>query len=175
MTEIHATGNQNERIEELKRQASDASNGATLGWGSEEPTTTDFQQLTDLGFELKDPGQVPNEELTSRLWDLIGGLAQIRVFLMNTDHLSDRDLYTKLWCELMREEVPLLPDDPGAWHVNLLGTGSEEDIHQYLKYFADEDWRRHWLTSFPDYEMPAHEDPPYDRDRLLPEPEYGRR
>jgi hypothetical protein len=174
MTKILATGNQDELIEELKRQATEASSGAMVGWGSEGPMTTNLQQLTDLGFELKDPGQVPDEELTSRLWELIGGLAQIRVFLMNTDHLSDRELYTKLWRDVIREEVPLLPDDPGAWHVDMLGTGSEDDIHQYLKYFADEDWRRHWLTSWPDYDMPAHENPPCDRDRRLPEPEYGR-
>jgi hypothetical protein len=42
-----------------------------------------------------------------------------------------------------------------------------------LKYFADEEWREDWLKQFPDYSMPDAEDPPYDRDRLLPQPTYG--
>lgn len=37
-----------------------------------------------------------------------------------------------------------------------------------MKYYADEETRRQWKNDFPDYEMPEHEDPPYDRDRLLP-------
>jgi hypothetical protein len=42
-----------------------------------------------------------------------------------------------------------------------------------MKYYADEDWRRRFQEEFPDFQMPAHGDPPYDRDRLLPQPDYG--
>jgi hypothetical protein len=44
-----------------------------------------------------------------------------------------------------------------------------------MKYYADEQWRRRWQEDFPDFTMPDHEDPPYDRDRLLPQPDYGPR
>lgn len=60
-----------------------------------------------------------------------------------------------------------------ACHYPLLSSGADEDTYLYLKYFADEDWRTDWLEQSPEYEMPAHEDPPYDRDRLLPQPTYG--
>jgi hypothetical protein len=41
-----------------------------------------------------------------------------------------------------------------------------------MKYYADEEWRRQFQEEFPDFQMPEHEDPPYDRDRLLPQPNY---
>jgi hypothetical protein len=181
------TRHTNELIDGLKQQVDEISNGKMAAWESDAfspeareqywlrvldwetaPTTTNVQQLADRGVTVKPPDAVSDEELTSRLWELIDALAQIRVFLTDTDHLSDRELYVKLWRDVIREEVQMWPDDPSAWHVDLLGMGSEEGTHQYLKYFADEDSRRHWLKQCPDCEMPAHEDPPYDRDRRLP-------
>lgn len=60
------------------------------------------------------------------------------------------------------------PDDSdSAWHVDLLGSGSEADTSLYLKHYAAEEWRRCWLAEVPDYVMPAHANPPYDRDRFI--------
>jgi hypothetical protein len=132
-------------------------------------TTNDFQQLTDAGLALPDPDAMHDETLTSKLWEVIAALAAKRVFISPTNHLSDRELYTLLWRDVLRQETPMLPDDPAsAWHVDLLGSGSETDTHVFLKYYADEDYRRQWVEEFPDDEMPAHENPPYDRDRHLP-------
>ena len=101
-------------------------------------------------------------------------LAQMRIFLEDTDHLSDRELYTTLWSDELREETKdVLLDQDSACHYQMLGSGSEEDAYLHFKYFADDKWRKDWLKDFPDYVMPEHEDPPYDRDRLLPRPTYG--
>jgi hypothetical protein len=125
-------------------------------------------------MELPAPETLNDEQLTKKLWEVIHGLALLRVFLDDTDHLSDRELYTELWSDMLREEVKAVPlDEDGAYHVSPLGGCSEEDIQLQMKYYADEKWRRHWLEDFPDFPMPEHEDPPYDRDRFLPQPDYG--
>ena len=179
-----------ERIDELKEQAQQAAKGEIISWESDvlpleqreqfwrhvveyetAPLTTEFRQLTDRGLELPDPDAIDNEQLTSKLWEVIRALALMRVYICETDHLSDRELYSLLWRDVLRQETSIIPDEPGsAWHIDLLGGCSEMDTYLYLKYYADEESRRHWLADFPDYDMPAHENPPYDRDRRLPRP-----
>lgn len=182
-----------ERIAELKREAQERAGGEMAAGGMEDtppeveegfwkhvvdyekaPWTTNFKQLEEAGIELPAPETLDDEQLTKKLWEVIHGLALLRVFLDDTDHLSDRELYTDLWSDLLREEVKAVPPDPdGAWHLSPIGGGSDEDIDLQMKYYADEKWRESWMEDFPDYVMPEHEDPPYDRDRLLPQPDYG--
>jgi hypothetical protein len=139
----------------------------------EAPTTTNFQELAARGIALPHPDAVSEATMATTLWAVIGGLAELGVFLRETDHLSDRELYMVLWKEVLREEVPIQPDgSQGVWQVAL--PGADPDSRQYLKYYADEEMRRQWRTKFPYYEMPAHVDPPYDRDRHLPMP-FNRR
>jgi hypothetical protein len=40
------------------------------------------------------------------------------------------------------------------------------------KHYADEEFRRSCLADWPDDDVPAHEDPPHDRDRFLPVPRW---
>ena len=181
------------RIEALKRRAEELTDGEMIAQGTESAPseveegfwkhvvqyeeaswTTHFQQLEQAGVSLPAPETLTDQEVTEKLWEVINKLAQMRIFLEETDHLSDRELYTRLWSEDLREETKdMVLDQDSACHYQMLGSGSEEDTYLYLKYFADEDWRKDWLEQFPDYEMPDHEDPPYDRDRLLPFPTYG--
>jgi len=181
------------RIAELKQQAEERAGGKMVSWESsmlsgqqreefwrrvlecddDGPTTTDFEELTKAGLELPEPEAMNDEQLTAKLWEVIHGLARMQVFLSSTDHLSDRELYALLWRDVLRQETKAPTRCPGAFcHVNLVSNGSEEDTLLYLKYYADEDSRRFWLTEFPDDRVPAHEDPPYDRDRHLPQPDY---
>lgn len=79
-----------------------------------------------------------------------------------------------LWTDSLREETNAIPPGSnGAWHIQLLGGWSAEDTELYLKYYADEAWRRDWHKDWPKDPIPRHEDPPYDRDRLLPKPHYS--
>jgi hypothetical protein len=187
-----AEDDQDKRIEDLKRRAEELCDGQMemaiqddcpaemeeSFWKhvvdyEEAPWTTHFQQLESAGVSLPPPDSLNDQELTAKLWEVIHSLALLRVFIEQTDHLSDRELYSHLWTDSLREDTKMLPQDAdSAWHIQLLSSGSEEDNQLYLKYYADDDWRRHWRQDFPNDPIPAHQDPPYDRDRLLPKPDY---
>lgn len=139
----------------------------------EAPWTTHFHQLETAGMSLPPPDSLNDRELTTKLWEMIHKLALLGVFIEQTDHLSDRELYTNLWTDSLREETKDLPPTANsACHIQILGGCSEEDNQLYLKYYADDESRRHWQEHFPNDPLPAREEPPYERDRLLPKPDY---
>lgn len=134
------------------------------------PTTTHFQMLIDAGIELPEPDSMTDEQIGAKLWEVVHGLARLRAFLSETNHLSDRELYSKLWHDTLRQEEPAIDEIGFTSHIGLLSGGGEPEMSLYLRYFADAEFRRHWAEDIPDYEMPPHEGPPFDRDRHLPQP-----
>jgi len=137
------------------------------------PMTTNFRQLLDASVALPQPHELDDEQLVQKVWEVIEALARLRVFLSQTDHLNDRELYELLWRDVLRQEIPDVPLwRTEASHIDLLGSGDERETRLYLKYYADEREREDWQRDFPDYDMPAHEEPPYDRDSRLPVPDY---
>jgi hypothetical protein len=137
------------------------------------PVVTDLELLVRDGLDLPPPHALSDANLTAKMWQVIRQLAHRRTFLERTNHLSDRELYGRLWCKWLRDEHLDLPvDESNAWHIDLLGGRTDEDVYLEHKFYATDEERRDWLESFPDYAMPAHEDPPFDRDRYLPKAEY---
>ncbi len=133
------------------------------------PTTLLFDLLVRGGMELIAPEELDDEQLKPKLWEVIRGLAMLRMFLYSTNHLGDRELYQVLWHEVLLVECPSIPiDEDSAWHIDLVGSGSEEDMELYLRYYADDQTRQDWAKDFPNDTMPGHETPPYDSDRHLP-------
>jgi hypothetical protein len=130
---------------------------------------TSFDSLMQGGVVLPAPEELDDMQLNAKLWEVIHGLALLRTFLYSTNHLSDRELYEELWHEQLRVENPDMPiDENSACHIDLVGSGSEEDSELYLRYYADEEDRNEWAKDWPNDIIPAHETPPYDRDRYLP-------
>jgi len=130
--------------------------------------------LANSGLEVPAPGTLDDDTLKSKLKELIDRMAQLGTYLLHTNHLSDRELYAYLYHDGLREEAVLFPENPSyAYMIDLTGSGSDEDNQVYLKYYADEEHRRQWTHDWPDDPVPDHEEPPFDRDRFLPQSPLG--
>jgi hypothetical protein len=180
------------RINELKCEAEELAGGQMATWESEDmppdmseqfwrhvvdyenaPDTSLYHQMVEGGLELPEPDTLTDKQVAAKLKEMFEWMAARRHFISATDHLSDRELYTLLVEETLHEVMKDMPyDEYSAYEIDLVSNGSDESTHLYLKHYADEESRKHWQESFPDYNMPPHEDPPYDRDRTLPKATY---
>jgi hypothetical protein len=136
-----------------------------------EPCVTYAHQLIARGVSLPHPESLDEEALALKLRELIDGLAGLRVFLENTGHLDDRALYEKLWTDCLNEFTwDMSQCTNGAMHLDLIGSGSEEDTRIWLQYYADDQQRKEWADQFPDDPVPPKKEPVCDRDQELPRP-----
>jgi len=182
------------RLNELKEQARELAGGEMTSFEAEDISpevseqfwhnvveserggwTSARRQLQEDGVALPGQGDLSDAALAAKLDEIFGRLAARRTFFTHTDHLSDRQLYERLLSDLLDEEFPDMyaacPN--GAYVIDLVGSGSEEDLQIYHRYYADEEDRKSWQEEFPGDEMPPHEDVPHDRDRRLPSPPKG--
>ena len=129
-----------------------------------------FRLLENSGLELPAPDTLSDANMLPKLRETIECMASLGAYLLHTNHLSDRALYEYLYNDGLREEAVLFPENPSyAYMIDLTGGGSEEDNHVYLKYYADDEHRKQWTWDWPDDAIPEHEEPPFDRDRYLPQ------
>jgi hypothetical protein len=128
--------------------------------------------LAEDGLHPLPPTSVPDHELESHLERLIEALAQRGLLLCQTDHLSDRELYTLLVDQVLGEETESYPINSGWFtHLELARFGApngEDGTCVFLRYYADESEREEWQQEFPNELIPPDEEPPYDRDQWLP-------
>src|SRR5258707_13760095 len=162
---------QEKRIEKLKAQLETLGEGLSdqsglsadmeeeflkhiLAFETAEPTSL-LQWLENAGQDVPPPNELDDAQLHTGLWEVINRMASLGAYLHNTNHLSDRELYTFLFEEGLRDDAVLFPEDPSyVYGIDLLGSGSDEDIHLLMKYFADDEYREQCATDFPDFEMP---------------------
>ena len=178
------------RIEKMKRELDDLADGSMISGGFGEVSReieetfltricefekatwdTNFNRLVQRGVEMIPPAELDETSLYAKLHDVLRVLAEVGCFLENTDHLSDRELYTWLWAEGLREETPDLSQLGGAWHISPIGGCDEHDMAIFLKYYGGEKERRQWQEEFPSDALPPRCPLPYDRDRNLLRPE----
>ncbi|MDQ1422458.1 MAG: hypothetical protein QOJ52_4420 [Acidimicrobiaceae bacterium] len=130
---------------------------------------TNFNRLVQRGVALPPAAELENAALSAKLEEVIRELSELRCFLDEADHLSDRELYDWLWSSGLCEESPDVSEMPnGAWHTSPIGAGNNEDTEIWLKYYANDEERQRWHLDYPTDPMPAHEALPFDRDRHLP-------
>lgn len=175
------------RIDKLRRQIDEVAGGETFGGkmaGCDPKLEEAFLEqvlaveshgfvspldtLAKAGFQLPPADELDDAALTAKLWQLIHELARRRMFLYSTDHLSDRELYTWLLTDGLREELMGFGLPFGNCHLDVLGSGSEEDVILQMRFYEDDEERNRWAQQFPDFPMPPKDKPPFDRDRHLP-------
>ncbi|MSR18560.1 MAG: hypothetical protein EXS00_05220 [Phycisphaerales bacterium] len=88
------------------------------------PQTTNLSQLRQMGFELAAASSVTEEEISSALLALVQALARLDIYLLHTNHLTDRELYDRLEGTVLRELVRDLPAGCG--------------VHEYIDMAAGE-------------------------------------
>lgn len=144
-----------------------------LEYESAEPISL-FRLLENSGLEIPAPDELDDTTLPGKLKEIIERMASMGAYLLHTDHLTDRELYHYLYSDGLREEAVLFPENPSyAYMIDLTGSGSESDNETYLKFYADEEHRQQWARDWPDDSIPDHEDPPFNRDRFLPQSPFG--
>jgi hypothetical protein len=130
--------------------------------------------LADDGFWPAESQGLSDDALTLELWRLVRAMADRGMYLSDTDHLSDRELYDLLLDRVLDEETKAMPVGSG-WGCYIsaadYGTVEEEDgLGIYLRYYANDTVRRSWAEDYPEDVLPPHDATPYDRDRWLPQP-----
>ncbi len=96
------------------------------------PRTTNRAQLAAMGVELPAGGELADDEVVVQLWTVIEALARLGVYLMNTDHLTDRQLYERLEREVLDEDVPDIVGNDGTQEWVDLSTLEEQELFDEL-------------------------------------------
>lgn len=131
------------------------------------PVTTHRQWLAHRGWIFPPPWEIAEADLSAELWRLIAGLAVARVFLEQTDHLTDAELYHHLWHKVLAADAPDFcrsPDEACHWDVADAGNNSRE----WLAFFASDDERAEYAEMFPGDELPPRRALVACRDHRLP-------
>jgi hypothetical protein len=171
--ELEKLGGASSSIEDMPADLEEEFLKQVLAYETAESITLS-QWLANAGMQVPSPKTLDEPGLSVKLMEIIQRMASLGAYLLHTNHLSDRELYQYLYNDALREEATLFPENPGyAYMIDLTGSGSDEDNQIYLKYYADEEWRKRWAEDWPDDPIPEHEDPPYDRDATLPRSPFG--
>lgn len=126
-----------------------------------------------MGYTPPSADELDDFQLPGRLWELIYAFTGRNCFLINTDHLSDRELY--VWLQ-RRLDIPY-PDFPpgvkGRWQIDAAQRGPGS-MNAWLQSRGLNEDRAQWSQEFPDIKQPLHGKHSFDRDHQLPTPPLPR-
>lgn len=133
------------------------------------PITTNLCQLEEVGWTPCPSIDLTDDELPDVLQKLAGLLAKLGVYLLHTNHLTDRELYGRLVDQILVEQVRDLPPDAGVHEfIDLVGGPGINECEIYQRYYATPDERARWKLEHGFEIVP--EVPPSNRDESLPAP-----
>lgn len=79
------------------------------------PNVTGRQRLLESGIIPVPPYELLNDaDLHDELWTVIEGLSICGIYLINTGHMPDRDLYCRLYYRILDEQTRLMPPSSEA-------------------------------------------------------------
>ncbi|MFM7181853.1 MAG: hypothetical protein ACKO2G_10375 [Verrucomicrobiales bacterium] len=132
------------------------------------PWTTPREIFARLGYFPRDPENVDAQSTRGCLAEMIHAMAARRYYLVNTNHLSDADLYRFLHEEWLDEPTADIAPEAG-WNCHVdVSEGDEQQT--WLRYYASDFDREEWVSEHPDDKLPMREEPAFDRDEWLPVP-----
>jgi hypothetical protein len=137
-------------------------------WFEQESRKPLRERLAGAGVVLAHPDELDDIDLTHKMWDAIQALVTLQIIPINTDHLSDRQVYAYLWYTAKSGETVTPDFFSRGWYIDFTGPG-EKGIDVYMKYYANADERDAYRRKFPHHPFPEHCEPPYNRDHLIPD------
>lgn len=130
-----------------------------LAW--ERAPIVPIAQWFDPPLLIPAPEAIDDSQLHDILWDTIQHLFDRRIVLDFTDHLSDRQLYTIIYRDILPSpEKQFERGDTNYLHWDCADTAENPEV--WLRYYASEEDRRQWVET-EDAPLPAPEPPPYPR------------
>jgi hypothetical protein len=132
------------------------------------PRSSHRAWLARHGRSFVPPVELDGADLKTELWRLIRALAEARVFLYHTNHLTDAELYARLWTEVLQVECPdVARSRDDACHCDFADAGGAgEEI--WLRFYANPAERAEWKREFPEITLPERRRPLFRRDHRLP-------
>lgn len=106
------------------------------------------------------PDVLSDEDLHEILWDVIQRLHEKRIVLDFTDHLSDRELYTLIYRDILPSREKKI--DSGTHYLHWDCAGASGDPEIWLRYYASDEERRMWAEAYRQ-PLPPTSQPPYPR------------
>lgn len=109
---------------------------------------------------IPSPDRLSEEEISKTLAETIERLYDQRIVLECTEHLTDRQLYTLIFRDILPspEKKVDLPKNYLHWHC----IDIEDDWETWLKYYASDEERDNWYREN-GLELPPREVPPFPR------------
>lgn len=117
-------------------------------------------------LSLLHPDLLDDRQLRAHLWEVIELLFEKRIVLDFTDHLSDRQLYTLIYRDILPSPEKKIENTKNFLHWDCSDAAGNVDT--WLRYYANDEDRALWAEESQS-ELPPREFPPFPR-RLPREP-----
>jgi len=130
-----------------------------LAW--ERAPVVPIGQWCDPEIVLPHPDSLSQEQLHQLMWETIHKLYELRIILDFTDHLTDRQLYTIIYRDILPSAEKKI-DIPRNNYLHWDCANITDDTETWLRYYASEKERRDWAEETGEA-LPMAEDPPYRR------------